>query len=80
MPSLEATSINLKVIGLTRPDFEPAGSRSESARFGLSELPARETDALLIQPPHFFITKGNDTIQNTLKVIQKKYISDKQTK
>ena len=44
------TSINFKVIGLTRPEIEPAGSRLKPATFRLSNLPAWETDALLIQP------------------------------
>ena len=45
------TSINLKVIGLTRPEIEPAGSEVEPATFRFPNLPARDMDALLIRPP-----------------------------
>ena len=40
--------MNFKVIGLTRPEFEPI--RSESV-----DLPKQETDALLIQPSRLVI-------------------------
>ena len=43
MPGKELTHINFKVIGLTRPGFEPA-------TFGLSDLPEREAGVLLIRP------------------------------
>ena len=39
----EATSINLKVIGSTRPAFE-------LTTFGFSDLPEPEKDALFIRP------------------------------
>ena len=43
------TSINFKVIGLTRPAFEPS-------RFRFANLPKWEIDALLIQLSHLVIT------------------------
>ena len=45
------TSINVKVIGLTRSEIEPAGSGLEPAIFRFPDLPAREAGALLIRPP-----------------------------
>ena len=44
------TSINIKVIGLTRTGFKAAGSRFEPTRFRFPDLPAQEASALLIQP------------------------------
>ena len=40
------TSINLKVIGLTRPGFENVRSGFESVTFGFPNLPEREAGAL----------------------------------
>ena len=51
MPVQEVTSLNCKVIGLTRPGLEPATFRFEPVRFGFPDLPAWQMDALLIQPP-----------------------------
>ena len=50
MPStgLGSDKYQFKVIGLTQPGFEPAGSRFEPTGFGISDLPAQETDALQI--------------------------------
>ena len=44
------TSIDFKVIGLTRHGVKPAGSGFEPARFRFPDLPAWEADTLLIQP------------------------------
>ena len=52
------TSVNFKVIGLTRPGFEPAGSRLKSARYGFPDLPVWDT--LLIQHPSWFFRRGVD--------------------
>ena len=45
------TSINFKVIGLTRTGFENAESRFEPATFGFLNHPEWEVYALLIRPP-----------------------------
>ena len=42
------TSINFKVIGLTRPGFKAAGSGLEPAIFGFLNLPEQEAGTLLI--------------------------------
>ena len=59
-------SIKFKVIGLTRPGFEPAGSRFEPARFGFPDLPAREAGTLLILP--LYISSDNATLNVPLSV------------
>ena len=41
-----------KSLVFIEPRFEPAGSVFEHVRFGFPDLPAQETNALLIQPPH----------------------------
>ena len=45
------TSINFKVIDLTRPGFKPAFSGHEPMIFGLPDLPEWEVGALVIRPP-----------------------------
>ena len=45
------TSINVEVIGLTRPGFKAIGSRLEPPIFRFPDLPEQEAGALLIQPP-----------------------------
>ena len=45
------TSINFKVIGLTRPGFENCEVWIRSCVFGFPNLPEQEADALLIRPP-----------------------------
>ena len=47
---LGATSIKLKVIGLTHPGLKTASSGIEPVTFGFPDLPEREASALLIQP------------------------------
>ena len=49
------TSINLKVIGLIRPEIESTGSGLEPAIFGFPDLRAREAGALLIRPPRLVL-------------------------
>ena len=44
-------SINFKVIGLTWPGFEPAGSGFEPVRFGFLDLPAWEADGFSTHSP-----------------------------
>ena len=44
------TSINLKVIGLTREGFEPTSSRLEPVTLGFPIIPEWEVGALLIRP------------------------------
>ena len=45
----------LKVLGLSRPGFEPTGSGLEAAIFRFPDLPKQEAGALLIQPPRLVI-------------------------
>ena len=45
------TSINFKVIGLTRLEIEPAGSGLEPVIFRFHDLPAWEAGVLLIRLP-----------------------------
>ena len=63
MPDYEVTSINFKVIGLTRPGSEPTGSGLEPVRFGFPDLPAREADALSTHSDgriKFYATRHDD--------------------
>ena len=52
------TSINFKVFGLTRPEFESVGSGVEPAIFRFPDLPGWEAAALLIWPNRLALYRG----------------------
>ena len=66
------------VIGLTRPGFEPVGSRLEPVIFGFPDLPEWEAVTLLIQPPRLVYSALTGSIkltQYSLKCSNKYLIS-----